>query len=285
MSKTFYHDIDSVISSLKGVEIFFREIMKYESEINLWGFSLVRRWDYYHEVDIILQNVDSLIAQLIEVSRILDRDSCESIQSIIEASNFLDSIGRVYVSLKIEIESFSLFSFPIFPSMVDFYSKLLWRRPRRHSFFEVYATPIQELLLTLRRLISQAKSLRSAYINKLQSDDELFRPSNIDRKVVGNYIERAVLIIQSSSLAEKEKKGLLKHLEYTKGELSKTQPSWKKVIGALVIVSTLLGGFADAPEAFDNIGKAIQYILGASVEYQLPRQLPVLPQDRGSASM
>jgi hypothetical protein len=258
--------------------------MSYESDINQHGFRFVRRWSFYPDIAIMLQNIDSSIAQLIEFSWVLDRPSCESIQSIIEASNFLDVIGRVYADLSIEIERCPLSPFPLFPAMLDVYSRFLWRRPQRHRFFIVYATSVHEILVTLARLVSQAKSLKNTYTNKLQSDDQIFRSSNIDRKVVANYIARAVLIIQSSLSAEKDKKGLLEHLEYTKAELAKTKPSWKEIIGALVIVSTLLGGFADAPQAYENINKAIQYILGASVEHYLPRQLPVLPQDRGESN-
>jgi hypothetical protein len=78
---------------------------------------------------------------------------------------------------------------------------------------------------------------------------------------------------------------LLETLDNTKVELAKINPSWKKIVGALVIVATLLGGLADTPQAYENVSKAIQYILGASVEHHLPKQLLPLPEARGGASI
>lgn len=93
-----------------------------------------------------------------------------------------------------------------------------------------------------------------------------------------------MVIIQNASLAADDKKQLLEYLEHTKLELAETNPSWKKIVGALVIVAALLSGLADAPQAYENVSKAIQHILGTSVERHLPRQLPALPDARGGVS-
>jgi hypothetical protein len=278
-----YLEIDYVIASLESVERFFRKIMTREPKLSLYGFQLIESWSLYEEVVPILRNIESLFRQLIEFSRVVDRTSCELIQSTIESGDLLGSIGRVYIRLRIEIERWELL--PYLPVFWRIFNMITRTRAQQHSFFSDFAEPIQEILFTLNRLISQADSLKSVYINKLQSDDELFRPSSVDRKIVVYYIEKSAMIIQSASLGAKEKKELLETLENTKVELAKINPSWKKIVGALVIVATLLGGLADTPQAYENVSKAIQYILGASVEHHLPKQLLPLPEARGGASI
>jgi hypothetical protein len=278
-----YLEIDYVIANLECVERFLRKIMTRETKLSLYGFQLIESWSLYEEVVPILLDIESLFGQLIEFSRVVDHNSGELMQSAIESSDLLGSIGRIYVRLRIEIERWELL--PYLPVFWRSFNMITRTSTQQHSFFCDFAKPIQEILFTLNRLISQAKSLKSVYINKLQSDDELFRPSNVDRKIVVNYIETAAVIIQSASLGAKEKKELLESLENTKAELAKINPSWKKIVGALVIVATLLGGLADAPQAYENVSKAIQYILGTSIEHHLPKQLLPLPKARGGASI
>jgi hypothetical protein len=64
--------------------------------------------------------------------------------------------------------------------------------------------------------------------------------------------------------------------------LNSQRPSWSKIVGALIIASTILGGastitggLADAPDAFQNVNKAIEYILGLARRPHIQR--PTLP--------
>jgi hypothetical protein len=61
------------------------------------------------------------------------------------------------------------------------------------------------------------------------------------------------------------------HREDIRVELAADKPGWRKVVGALVIVSTILGGLAVAPQAIENVQKAITEILGTSIDKSYPR--------------
>lgn len=278
-----YHEIDDVVAKLEAVERFVREIAAREDELATLGFRRMAAWSLYEEVDPILRDFDSLIGELLEFSRVVDRTTWESIKGIIDSSKLPDSLGRIYIRLKLEMERRRMPSRELMSAFRRAFAMFFGARSR-HSLFSDVAMPIQEILVALHRLIPQVKKLARLYINKWQSDDEIFKPSNIDREVVIGHIETAVVIIQNASLAADDKKQLLEYLEHTKIELAETNPSWKKIVGALVIVAALLSGLADASQAYENVSKAIQHILGTSVERHLPRQLPALPDARGGVS-
>lgn len=69
-------------------------------------------------------------------------------------------------------------------------------------------------------------------------------------------------------------------MESAKEELTKPDPSWKIIIGALVVVAALTSGVADASQAFENVNSAINYILKHSdVPHQAPQLRSLPPQD------
>ena len=93
------------------------------------------------------------------------------------------------------------------------------------------------------------------------------KQSNLDCQKISIEIDTAITVLKSEQgLRPQEREKLIEYLREAKDELSKNDVSWRKVIGALVIASTLLGGIAIAPQAAENIGNAINYILGTSLE-------------------
>jgi len=63
-------------------------------------------------------------------------------------------------------------------------------------------------------------------------------------------------------------------LQESKDEISADQPSWSKIVGALVVVAAITSGLADAPAAARTVKEVIEYILGSSVEKPLIQYLP-----------
>lgn len=128
--------------------------------------------------------------------------------------------------------------------------------------------PLRRMLVDIERVLPLISQLESKiYLNE-SSADSVFRPANVDSEKVRIYIENALTILNVHPFADDEyKEQLTNYLRTANSELVKDSPNWRKIIGALVIASTVLSGIAAAPEARQNIQAAIQHILGTSIEY------------------
>ena len=108
-------------------------------------------------------------------------------------------------------------------------------------------------------------------------DSEAFKPSGVNAEEVKLSVDRALEVIsQSEEIDPNTKQKLQEFLLEANAELASDTPSWRKIVGALVIVSTILGGLAVAPEALANVNSAVRYILGTSVEIleKKPKEAP-----------
>lgn len=132
----------------------------------------------------------------------------------------------------------------------------------------------------VRALCRRASSLLRA---KEESDDEVFKPSNVRSDRVVELIDAALTQIQeSTSLAPEETERLEAYLSEARSEALSDTPSWSKVVGALVIVAAVTSGLADAPGAAKTVRDAIEYILGTSVQKSLQKYLPA-PSEKSDA--
>ena len=132
-----------------------------------------------------------------------------------------------------------------------------------------------------RLLVTFNNGIKKIYDCKPLLDDEVFKPSNLDSEKIIIYIENAILDIENNApLPKEQKEELIEYLYKTKTELAEKRTSWNKVVGGLVIVAALLSGISDTPQAYDNVNKAIHYILGTSVEKHIPPSLPSLNHNR-----
>jgi hypothetical protein len=110
------------------------------------------------------------------------------------------------------------------------------------------------------------------------SDDEIFKPSNVSTDRVLELIDGAIGQVESANfIPPTHKENIIRYLREAKEEAISKQPSWSKIVGALVVVAALLSGTADAPGAVSTVRSVIEYILGTSVEQPLKHYLA--PQD------
>lgn len=115
------------------------------------------------------------------------------------------------------------------------------------------------------------ESLHDSVWEKNIRDEDFFKPSNVDIERVNELIESALEFLQSDTFTPKPvKKEISEALGSARLELTQKIPNWRKIIGALVIASTILSGVASAPEALEVIQNAIKEILGTSIENVAP---------------
>ena len=233
-----FYDLDQSIARLVEVEMFVRELAAREDEIATSGFfKRIPRWPSYEKAEATLRDFDNFLADILEFVRATDKATWEAVKSVIESAKLGENLSRIYVLFKSERRLP-----PVRQALVTVLKVLsasVSLGPKKHVFADS-ELPIQEILVALHRLISLVRRTHSLYLERGRVDDEIFKPSNIDRALVISYIEAAIVNIQGAPLAADEKAKLLEYLEHTKVELVDKDASWKKIVGALVIVATLL---------------------------------------------
>lgn len=126
--------------------------------------------------------------------------------------------------------------------------------------------PLFRMVTGIDRLLPIVQEIGSSFYRRTQSDDEIFKPSGVDPEQVKVYIDKALINISSDHQLDKNMQDrLVEYLLEANAELAKPSPSWKRIVGTLVIVSAILGGIAVAPEAMENIQAAYRYIVRSSI--------------------
>ena len=149
--------------------------------------------------------------------------------------------------------------------------------------FEYSDVPLYKVLVGLNRLIPLAKEAGDVYEGKKVGESSVFIPININIENINVHIVNALDIVSSSSdIGPDTKTTLIEYLEDIRFELTKKTPLWRKVVGGLVIVAAILGGIAVAPQAVENVQKAIHELIGPSIEkgyrYRVPEYNAEMPK-------
>jgi hypothetical protein len=223
----------------------------------------------------IMKDFDGNMQGLLAFSRAVDKELCNTLQKLTDESNVGYALGELYVALKVAtIDDPPAALFSLFQLLATFGLSFLHGRKTL-----LPANSLRKILVTLHRMIPLARQVSDVYLTNRHDDDEIFKPSNIDKNVILDHIEQAILVIESAAIDPEQKAKLLSHLNQTKQYLAGGTIPWRNVIGGLVVVATILTGIADAPHACRNIHDAIQYILGISIEKITPLFLPAPPRN------
>lgn len=275
-----YHELDSFIKELEITEAFVTELAAREDELLSLGFGRVKGWSTFEAAVPVLKDFDRRLHGFLEFARAVDKSLHQSIAKIIDDTTLPDALGKLYISLKVASEKRPAGFVVELLNAFTFHLPYLSNRMKRKGLFSEESIPVQRILVALHRLTPLVKRVSDVYLANWHHNDEIFKPSNVHRHLVINYIEQAIVAVQAVAIFPDHKEKLLAYLNQTKNELAEDDVPWKKVIGALIVAATLLSGLADAPQAFDNVNKAIQHILGTSVEKLTPPGFPSpSPQD------
>lgn len=269
------YNLNDFEAALKKMASFCTELAAREDEILTYGLKVATTWDSYAQASELIEDFDSKLHGLLAISRAVDHSLHESIDSLLKNSNLSESVGKLFVSLKIAEQRQKLGTsseiFNAFLMQLPYISNMI----RQRRAFEESKVPIHEVIVKLNRLAAFTGRLDSLYWRRKSSDDDIFRPSNLKTETLIDYIEKAIDSVENEApLPPDQKKQALAYLQEARDELARDKPSWNKIIGGLMITATLLSGVASAPQAFDSVQKAITYILGTSVEKYIPPAFP-----------
>ncbi|MDV6343267.1 hypothetical protein [Nitrosomonas sp. Is37] len=276
-----YHDLDRFRKEIESIERFFMELAAREDEVLTFGIRRATQWESFGAIQEILPAFEAKIYEFLAFLRPINKQLLENTQELVQGTKLAESIASIQVSLRIAAERRSLGVrgelFNTFLFHLPYFSNLY----RRRRLFSEEVVSIQKILVTLGRLKNLITVAGNYFIRRWSTDNDVFRPSNLDEGRIINHIEIAISELeQNIALPEDEKKQLIEYLYKAKSELAEDWPSWNKIVGALVIAAAIISGIADARQAYENIDSIIKYILGTSVEHHIPSTVPLLERSR-----
>ncbi len=276
------HKISEFIESMKNIESFLSELAARDSELRYAGIGSTKLWDSYSSSMDSFEEFDRNLYELTRLSKFVDFELYNRIKDLSSTSLLVEGITQIAVSIRISEKRkerevvlrrvASTMADTVFGIIKSF--GMISISPSKGLFFDESDVSLSKILVGLNRLIPLAEDVVEKYTAKQRTNNEVFKPANINIDNINIYINDTLNIISSSgNLGSETKEKLIEYLEDIRTELAVDTPKWKNIVGGLVIVSAILSGLADAPQAIDNIQKAITEILGTSIEKQYPHNI------------
>lgn len=263
-----WHSLHKLVKDLTAVRAFLFEIARKQEYCELAGLGEVNKIDGCNQAIGALKTLETQLSILERSSRFTAPELHEKIKSITNESPIASRAAEI--SLAIEISESrrlrrGLVSW--FESIAGGLNGAIGLKPYKNVFSSDGEIPLKKMLVDLDRLLPLAKAVESTAWKREQAVTETFKPAGIDPEKVLFHIEQAIRSIsEEARLGNDEREKLEEYLLEAQSELAKSDPAWRKIVGALVIVSTILGGLAVAPEALNNVNYAVKYLLGTTFE-------------------
>jgi len=273
-----WYEIEEFSKEVKELREFLAEIAVRKDEIDIVGPRLIVNMNGFEAVEKILADFPVKLMKIMESARFIEKSLAERFRELVKETKMEDAIANIRIQFDLAKRQ------RIASSMIRFLRSLakLIKTDFDYSMqFNDESISINKIIASLLRVESLLTSLHTVAWERIRGDDEIFKPSNVETDFIYEQIEAAVQEIENSEkLGKAEKARLIIYLKETKLELSKDPPSWKKIVGALIIISAILSGISDAPKAIENVNSAIKHILGTAVERQIPNLLPPPKEDQ-----
>lgn len=265
--------------NLDELKIFLSELASKEDAIAN-RYEKVSEWQSYQIARSIIEDFEANLLEIEETSKFINKKINAQLVEFRNESKIIEELTTIGVQLSIlnnqPLQNYlSSFILGLKNITIKFGNMSINHNP----IFQDNLVSISKVLVSITRLNSIIKRLEKLTRELSRIDDDVFKPSNIDNEVVINYLNEAIdLIEQNNFMSTVHKEHLINYLKSAQYETTQEKPSWSKIIGGLMIVATLLSGTADAPAAYENVSKAIQHIMGLSIDKKILNQLPSLPK-------
>lgn len=262
-----------------AIEHYFVTLAANEEDIRAFGFRTALQFSGAEEALAALATFGEDFAAFKQGVDRLGKTFLRELESIDAEGKFVEQVALVSLRLRMaQARKRERVSF------VAVFARTLNISSSGKSLFDERQVSLHAAIINLEKLRSLARRASTLLRSKEESDDEVFKPSNILTDRVVDLIDAALDEIRaSSSLAPEEAARLEAYLSEARAEAQTEKPSWSKIVGALVIVAAVTSGLADAPNAAKTVREAIEYILGTSVAKPLQKYLPS-PAEKFDAS-
>lgn len=270
-----WYEIYSFKDRLSNIEEFFVEIAANEEQLLTFGFRRALEFATAEKAFEALKTFDEDFASLKRYMHKMDRTLGQELAQLDANGKLIEQVSLIALRLRMSEIRKPMSGTIAAINQVFLYLPYLSRFVKSKGLFGEEPVSLQKTIINLRRLKGLANICYELMSSMDNSDDEVFKPSNIRPDRVIDLIDAAISEIENiSSISPTERARIEGYLHDAKKEALGTNPSWSKIVGALVIVAAVTSGIADAPNAAKNIKDAIEYILGTSVEKPLQKYLP-----------
>ena len=246
-----WHDTYTLEGDLKKIRDFLFEAVKRQDDLEIHGLKELEKIPNFEESLALLRGLEARLYSLERTARFAAPELQRRLLKLVEESPVSNRSVEISIALAL-FQSKSDFRSVARAALNGLSLKIggISLNTGRSAFQSEGEIPLRTMLVDIERLMQLTKEISTIFYSRSESDDEIFKPSSVNPEDVKIYIDKAILIISDNSSINPETK--LKLEEYSvsvNSELVKNNPSWRKIIGALVIVSTILGGLAVAPDA------------------------------------
>ncbi len=280
--------INNFINTLKQMENHLYSIGRYEREISLFGLRSIARMSNFKDLIDCLDRFHIELDECLEIIRIVDRPRFDAIRQLLKETKLEGVISQFAVRLRLAFSKEPPDSSRLIRDLTYMLARLVTIR-KSNFLFPDSELSFPEILASVNRIKNSFSTFAKIHNRIGFSDDEIFKPSNIKIDFVAIQIDTAISSLEDMpELKTSESQKIIEYLQEAKEELTVETPSWKKIVGALVIAATLIGGIAAASDAYENINKAITHVLGTAVELneksKNPLTLPKSEKEHGNGS-
>lgn len=268
-----WYEISQFADKIEIVENYFVSLAANEADIEIFGFRAALQLQGAEESMKALSTFHEDFSSFRQEVEQLGRRFSQELAQLDGQSRLTEQVALVFLKLRMAQvakprKSFSEVLFNALHMGIN-------AADNKKSLLGENQVCLDVVIVNLEKLRSLARRASVLLRAKEESNDEIFKPSNVSSDKVVELIESALAQIQSStSLAPEEVIRLEAYLEAARIEAQSDKPSWSKILGALVIVAAVTSGLADAPGAANTVRETIEYILGASVVKPMQRFLP-----------
>ncbi|MBU2889019.1 hypothetical protein [Celeribacter halophilus] len=264
----WYEIHNFVDNDLPSIRSFLFEVLSLETKVGLYGLSVLFRHNDHLAPIQSLKKIETNLYALARAARFISHEHEHVLNNILTSSPLINRCTEISLAFELAKNQRPLHSpLSVITKSAAFFGQTIGINFNKFAFDENGSLPIRQMLVDLDRIIPIAQSIAKTYWRRISEDDEIFKPSGIDIEEVKRFIDSAIQAISESSdldLVQREK--LMEYLTEANSELAEGTPVWRKIVGALVIVSTVLAGLAAAPEALENVERAYRHILGTSMK-------------------
>lgn len=272
------YEVSSIKDKWESIRQFLLTILREERIVRSKGVKVILSFNNLEKIDQYLSDFDDDFNRIVSAAESVNIQIKSQLLSL-ESKGIIDQMIHlsIYLTLKrneipdgVDIYNF-IFGFSKFLGFNGLISK---RDNEFTRLYEDHDLGFRSMTVFINKAIRCAERLKMAIYDKIQSDDDLFTPSNINPEIAVEKLLKAKLEIENSpKINDVQKKYLLSRIDIAIVELKKPRQDWPKIIGILVIVAALVSGIADMKGAVNNITDAYNYIIGSSI-------VPIAPSQR-----
>lgn len=275
-----WYQVNEFKDRISEIEQFFVEMAANEEQLLTYGFKRALALPSAPAAFAALKTFNEDFSALRRYILRIDKALAQELEQLDTDGKLVEQVALISLKLRMaearKPMSAGLATF----NQVLTYLPYLSRLTQNKGLFGEAPVSLHKTIINLERLRGITAMFFEYLSNRVLSDDEVFKPSNLKADRVIDLIDAALSQIDlATSLAPKELERIQGYLLEAKKEALSTNPSWAKIVGALVIVAAVTSGLADAPGAAKTVKEAIEYILGTSVVKPLHKYLPP-PEDK-----